>query len=118
VPALSVGHHDALSQFDIEAFIELEGEVTEVRWTYPHVLITIDVIGENGIESWSLQTQDPSVLRQLGISESPLLVGDNVRTYGWAPRSSDQHESFVFNLLLPSGEELVLERGGPYRLSK
>ena len=114
-PAVSSGHHDALSRFDIENFIELEGTVTYVSWAYPHVSITIDVAGERGVESWSLQTQDPAVLRSLGISDNPLSIGDRIHTFGWAPRRVDQHESFVFNLLLPSGRELVLERGGEYR---
>jgi hypothetical protein len=118
LPALSAGHHDAPSQFDIETFIELEGKVTDVQWAYPHVVITIDVVGEQGIESWSLQTQDPAVLRRLGISENPLQTGDDIRTYGWAPRRPDQRESFVFNLLVPSGEELVLESGGERKLSQ
>lgn len=117
-PALSIGHHDALSQFDIETFIELEGVVTDVRWSYPHVVIKIAVIDEQGPESWTLQTQDPAMLRQLGIAESPIRIGDTIRTYGWAPRRANQRESFIYNLLLPSGVELVLERNGPLRLSE
>jgi hypothetical protein len=117
LPALSAGHHNAPGQFDIETFIELEGKVTDVQWAYPHVLITIDVASE-ALESWLLQTQDPAVLRRLGISENPLHIGDAIRSYGWAPRRPDQRESFIFNLLLPSGEELVLETNGERRLTE
>jgi hypothetical protein len=117
LPTLAAGHHDAPSQFNIKTFIELEGNVTEIRWAYPHVTITINAVGESGVERWSLETQDPAVLRQIGITESPLQIGDVIRTYGWAPRRPDQRQSFIFNLLLPSGEELVLERGGERRFS-
>jgi hypothetical protein len=117
-PVLASAHHDALSQFDTKTFIELEGEVADVLWAYPHVTISIIVIEKQGPETWTLQTQDPAVLRQLGISKNPLGVGDIVRVYGWAPRRKDERGSFIFNLLLPTGEELVLERGGERRLSR
>ena len=107
-PGMGIAHHSVAGRFDTRSVMEVEGEITSVRWQSPHVELTLDAIDENGARvSWLLEAAAPSTLIRSGLSADIVAVGDQVRVAGWSPLT-DKHEMFLQNLLLSTGEELLL----------
>ena len=107
LPAVASAHHGIGAQFDLRSTIELEGEITRVLWSNPHVRLTVGVTEDSGREAlWEVEAQSVSMLRQKGISDVLLAVGDAVRIAGNPSRRSDT-EIYVTNLLLEDGREVL-----------
>ena len=90
LPAVASAHHGIGAQFDLRTTIELEGEIRKVLWRNPHVRLTIGVTDSSGREAlWEVEAQSVSMLRQKGISNVLLAVGDAVKLAGNPSRLSD-----------------------------
>lgn len=108
VPIAGSAHHSVAGRFDTRAIVEVEGEITAVRWRSPHVEFTLEAVDERGARvAWLLEAAAPSTLIRSGLSPDSIEVGSRVRVAGWAPLR-DEHETFLQNVLLPTGEELLL----------
>lgn len=71
-------HHGAAS-YATDKQVTLKGTVT--RWIYasPHLLLMMDVKGENGeVEHWVLETQSPTVMYPSGYRKDSFKPGDEV----------------------------------------
>lgn len=104
----SLAHHSAFGRYDQASILEVEGEIADVRWRSPHVIVTLQALNDAG-ESvlWKLEGAAPLNLSRTGITADLFRVGDRVRVAGWSP-VSEKKEMFMQNVLLPSGEELVM----------
>jgi len=110
-PITVFGHHSISATFDAENTIELEGEITRVLWRNPHVRFTINARDESGQETlWEVESQSVSTLRRKNVTTVLVAVGDRVRVAG-NPSRRAVNEMHASNMLLPSGQEVVL-RGG------
>ncbi|MGD2167941.1 MAG: DUF6152 family protein, partial [Gammaproteobacteria bacterium] len=107
-PGIGLAHHSVAGRFDTGSVIEVEGEITSVHWRSPHVEFTLDSTNEQGARvSWLLEAAAPSTLIRSGLSADVIEVGDHVRVAGWPP-VTDKDEMFLQNVLLATGEELLL----------
>lgn len=107
-PAIGSAHHSAVGRFDTRSITELEGEITSVRWRSPHVEFTLDAVDDKGARvEWLLEAAAPSMLERSGLRADIIGVGDRVRVAGWSP-VTDKNEVFLQNVLLSTGEELML----------
>lgn len=64
----------------------LEGKVTKVRWSNPHIEIYIESPGSNGLAAgeWVVNSHAPGLLaRTYGIRPGEIKVGDSVKMVGW-----------------------------------
>jgi len=107
-PATGYTHHSFAASFDVDADVELEGEVLAVRWRNPHIefdILTVDEAGEEQI--WMIESLAPSGLRRRDIVDPFVSVGDRVRVAG-NPGRRQARNLYVSNLLTASGEELIL----------
>jgi Family of unknown function (DUF6152) len=75
----ATGHH-SLAMYDREHPIELVGIVREFKFTSPHALIVLEVLGE-GAQTviWRLEGDSPNSLHWDGWSSQSLKPGDEVR---------------------------------------
>lgn len=114
VPLASFGHHSSVGRYDDDTVIEIEGVVTELLWRNPHVYMTLETREQNGERVvWELESGSATVLMRSGIQRDSIKVGDHIKVAGSAPLTSAR-EIFVTNVLVPSGEELLmLSRGKP-----
>jgi hypothetical protein len=88
--------------------MEVEGRVTAVNWRSPHVALTLEAVDDDGARvTWTLEAAAPSTLIRSGLSADTIAVGDRIRVAGWPP-VTDEREMFLQNVLLPTGEELLL----------
>ena len=110
-PAMSVqAHHSFFGRFDTTTTIELEGVVTEVVWRNPHAHFTLEVTEGGKIIEWDLESGSPTLMTRAGVPPNAVQVGQRIRVAA-NPPVTDKLEAFATNVLLPSGEELVLQTG-------
>jgi len=114
-PLSAPAHHSVNGIFDAGNVIELEGQVVEVAWQNPHVRFTVTVSQEGGRdELWNVEITSLSTLRRRKLTADFLAPGDRVRVAG-NPAKSGSSEIYVRNILLPSGEEVLLDNSGTPR---
>jgi hypothetical protein len=118
VPSGQALAHHSFAKFDRGRSIELEGEVVDVSWQNPHVhFIVRGRSGDGAIQSWTLETNSPGILRRMGLNAGLVNAGDRVRVAG-NPAVDGGPEMFATNMLLPDGRELQLGGNVALRFSK
>ena len=71
--------HHSFAMFDQSQTITLKGEITDFRWTNPHVFIEINVKNDAGsADEWSIEMTSPEHLSRAGWRPSTLKPGDPV----------------------------------------
>lgn len=108
MPAMA--HHSFFGRFDTGASMLLEGEVVKVLWRNPHAHITLQVTMNGESSEWDLESGSPTLMTRAGISADAIQPGQHIRVAAYPPLTGKQ-EAFATNVLLPSGEELVLQTG-------
>jgi hypothetical protein len=103
-------HHSFFGRFDTTTTIELEGMVTEVLWRNPHAHFTLEVVQDGEVIEWDLESGSPTLMTRAGVPPNAVKVGQRIRVAA-NPPVTDKLEAFATNVLLPSGEELVLQTG-------
>lgn len=106
---IAQAHHSSLGLFDVNRIIEIEGVVTSIYWSNPHPRYTVAVTNEDGTEvEWNIEIGGAvSTLRLRGVTRDVVDVGDRVRIAGEASMRN-LPELFAHNLLLESGQEVLL----------
>mgnify|MGYP001813914899 CR=1 FL=1 len=78
------GHHAFSAEFDKDAPVTLEGEVTKVEWINPHARIHLAVIGDDGkAAAWMVEGGTPNTLLRSGIHKNSLPIGSEIRVRGY-----------------------------------
>ena len=100
-------HHSATAFFDRTTMAEVEGTVTDIFWRNPHVFLTLEVVGEDGvIENWELEAGTTNTLMRRGFTADSVSIGDQIKAAG-SPSRRGEPAIFVSNLLLPDGTEVI-----------
>lgn len=76
-------HHSFAAEFDRNKPIKLEGVVTKVEWTNPHVWVYVNVKGADGkVVNWGAEFGPPHGLQNSGWRRDTLKIGDVVTLNG------------------------------------
>ena len=71
--------HHGSAAFDRGKTVTLKGTVKEWIYTNPHLLLTLDVKGEDGkVVTWVVETQSPQVMYPSGYRKDSFKHGDQV----------------------------------------
>ena len=71
-------HHSFSVEFDAKQRTTLQGVVTKVEWTNPHVYFYADVRDKKGqVENWAFEMAGPNMLARAGWDRNSLKVGDH-----------------------------------------
>ena len=71
-------HHGAAA-FDNGKSVTLKGSVTQWVYSNPHLLLTFDVKGDDGmVVQWVAETQAPNIMYPAGYRRDSFKVGDEV----------------------------------------
>lgn len=115
---MALAHHSVAGNFDMTRTSEAEGEIASVAWRNPHILFTLNSLDPGQpAQQWVLQANSISVVSRLGLTKSLFKVGEHVKVFGNVGRRDD-HTLWVTNMLLPSGEEVLLDAKAEPRWSK
>lgn len=86
-PVLMSAHHGTAA-FDMVGFTTIKGTVTKFDFMNPHVLIYLDVLGENGkVENWVAEYSSNNHLSRVGWDKSSLKAGEQVTLTGHRARN-------------------------------
>jgi hypothetical protein len=80
---VAYAHHSAPVFYKIDERMTVSGTVTEFRFTNPHAILKLEVVGEDGKkQQWTAETTSPSILRRRGWSQASFEPGDKVKLEG------------------------------------
>jgi hypothetical protein len=82
-------HHSFSAEFDSEKPIELQGIVTKLEWTNPHVWIYLNVQdSESGeVTNWGAEMGPPHLLQRRGWRRNTLGIGEQITVNGFLARN-------------------------------
>ena len=112
VPVVSGAHHSFASYSD--QIVEVEGELTSVRWGNPHVRLTLEA--DDG-EAWTLEAAAVYVLERRGLMRDLFRQGSSIEVAGRLSRTRNT-EVWLHNLQLSDGRELLMIGGVDPRWSR
>lgn len=104
-------HHSVGAEFDLSKRITLQGRVTKIDWTNPHVYLYVDVSADGKTATWACETAGPNTLERQGWSRSSLRIGDHITVVGYRARDG----AFVASareVVLADGRKVFV--GSPY----
>ena len=86
-PLATQAHH-SMSIYDTEQQVSIEGTLTRIQWTNPHVYLYIEESSASG-ESvrWEIEGLGPASFRRIGWSRDTVQVGDSITVTGNPTRS-------------------------------
>lgn len=100
-------HHGAAA-YDMAKAVTVKGTVSDFQFINPHVLITIDVKGDNGVvQKWEGELTSPNHLARAGWTKSTLKVGDTITLMG-AGAKSGSSTIWIRKIVASNGEEIKL----------
>lgn len=109
-------HHALNAFFDLDTPMEVEGTLTSVRWTNPHISFVLERVGPNGeTEEWSVSSGAPVLLRRVGITSDTFAVGDRVSITGF-PSKLREEEMVGAVIHMENGRDLPMFRSLAGRL--
>lgn len=79
-------HHWFKAQYDETMPVTLNGTVTKVTWTNPHVLLYVNVKEDGKVTNWELELASPNGLMLQGWKMDSLRPGDMVTVNGYRAR--------------------------------
>ncbi|MYF71034.1 MAG: hypothetical protein F4181_14245 [Proteobacteria bacterium] len=89
---------------------EIEGELVDVHWGNPHILLTVRVDEAGQEADWMLETGNPYVLQRRGLPRELFRQGDRIRAAGRVHRAQAA-QLWLHNLMLGDGQELLMIAG-------
>lgn len=111
LPLTTSAHHSFPEHFNTSRIAEIEGEVTNVQWSNPHVSFTMRTAEG---ETWIIQSNSIRGLERREISQDVIRVGNRFKLAGF-PARNGSHEMYTSNILLADGREVVLRPGAELR---
>ena len=81
-------HHSFAAEFDASKAIRLNGTLTKVEWTNPHIYFYLDVKDESGnVVHWTCESGAPGALSRRGWKRGDLTLGDTVVVDGYRAKN-------------------------------
>ena len=82
-----LAHHSFQAEYDENKLVTVNGTVTKVAWTNPHVMLNVDVRDDSGkVANWQMELASPNGLLRQGWKLDSLKPGDQVTVSGYAAR--------------------------------
>lgn len=83
----AVGHHSFAAEFDSNQPVRLQGLLSKVEWSNPHVYLWIEVKESTGeVSTWVCEGASPVALTRRGFQKTSARVGDNTVLEGFAAK--------------------------------
>jgi hypothetical protein len=114
-PAGVLAHHSAAA-FDESKEVVVEGTITKVSWTNPHVYFTVETAGSDGApRQQEVHAGSVSLLTGMGVPREALAVGRRVSVRALPARRAGAPIVLGFELTTETGQLYTLEYAGRSR---
>ena len=101
-------HHAVTVAYDTENLMSIEGEVIDIFWRNPHIVLTVERTLENGnTETWEAESGSTNSLQRIGIGRDIVSIGDHVSLFGAISRRG-LNTMAAYTMILSSGIEVPL----------
>ena len=101
----AMGHHSFSVQYDSTRPVTIQGWLTKVEWTNPHVYFYMDVEREdNDVETWAFEMVAPIVLERRGWTRNTLQIGEEIEVDGYLARDGSRLASAESLHIIRTGE--------------
>ncbi len=105
-------HHGRGNVYNMEEPITLIGKVTQVAWRNPHVLVYMDVEGDDGdVVQWAFENSSVNTLAEQGYHRNTLKAGQDI-TAIVNPSRAGAPTGIVVAVILEDGTEIMSRRRG------
>ena len=113
IAAPVLAHHGFDTEYDASKHVKLEGVVTMVTWTNPHMRVYIDVKDKTGtVTNWNMELTSPNTIRRQGRGPDDLKSGDEVIFEGFAGKVVESRGSLQ-TIMKKSDMKPLFGPGGP-----
>ena len=100
------GHHSFAAEFDDSRGLVLEGTLTRLDWTNPHVWVYLDSKDDKGtLVKWRCESGAPNTLRRDGWSKDSFKLGSALVVTGW-PAKDGSKTCNVRSIKRPDGTSI------------
>ena len=85
-------HHSFAAEYDADKPVKVQGVVTRVEWTNPHIWFYVNVTDENGrVAEWGFSGAPPGVLQRRGIGRTAMKPGEVIVVEGFRARDGSNN---------------------------
>jgi hypothetical protein len=113
VAAPVLAHHGFDTEYDAQKHVKLEGVVTMVAWTNPHMRVYVDVKDKTGkVTNWNFELTSPNTIRRQGWGPDDLQAGDEVIVEGYGGKVVETRASLA-TIMKKSDMKPLFGAGGP-----
>jgi hypothetical protein len=107
-------HHGFDTEYDAKKKVSLNGVVTKVEWTNPHMHVYIDVTDTSGkVTNWNLEMASPNTVIRQGWGRNTLVAGDKVVFDGYGGKVVENHGALSRIAKAASPDKPLFIQGGP-----
>lgn len=114
-------HHAFAAEFDANKPVTMEGTITRMEWTNPHVWLHMDVKMPDGkVENWAFEAGTPNVLFRRGFTRKSLEPGTIVKVDGYRAKDGSKRANGR-DLTFKDGTKMFMGSSGtgaPYELNQ
>jgi len=105
-------HHAFSAEFAANKPVRLEGTVSKIEWTNPHVWIHIDVKRPDAkVETWGIEGGAPNALMRRGFRKASLPIGTPIIVEGFRAKDGSLRANGR-ELTMANGEKLFMGSSG------
>jgi hypothetical protein len=105
--APAVAHHSFAAEFDASKPATMQGYVTKIEWTNPHVWFYIDVKKPDGtIQNWGWEMGPPHGLQGRGWTRTTMKLGDEVKVDGTLAKNGSNRGNARSVTIVSTGKKL------------
>lgn len=106
-------HHAFTAEFDANKSVKIEGTLSKLEWTNPHIWLYLDVKDSGGsIVKWQCEGGAPNALTRNGWSKETLKIGEQVAVEGWLAKDGSKSCN-ARSIMLPGGRKVFAGSSNP-----